>query len=446
MAKKDTNKKKFPKFLTALLIIFGALLFCYGALYFANACASWSLRNYIKSFTPVEYEESKRILPTIDEQTGYVTFTTDDDLKVMVLTDFHIGGGIFSIEKDRKTVCEIITMLQAEKPDLVISTGDNTFPVPGPVFNGGGTLDNKMVARDVLTLFEHMGVYFTTTFGNHDTESFTYFSRQAIGDLYASDTYKYSVFQQDFTDADADMPSVTNQIILVKRTDGSLNKVLLMLDTNAYVDNSIMASINWQYDTLHQAQVDWAKEAYQKIEKIYGSAKIQAFFHIPIGEYQTAYAELSANNFNDTVDTHYVWGVWDELINEDMGGRVWYGGCCHTDEDAKDQDQLFETLGPDGLNVLEACFVGHDHVNNNTVVYRGVELNYNYSLDNLAYTDIYTSGLQRGCTIVEYHQDGTYTRTQKNLYFTYAPETLKDFPIALSHYYYDGEESPKGFK
>lgn len=445
MAKK-TKKGKFPKFLSVILIILCIAAVCYGGLFFANACASWSLRDYIKSFTPVDYANTDRVLPTVDEKTGYVTFETDDDLKVMLLTDLHIGGGIFSVEKDKKAVCEIISMLQAEKPDLVISTGDNTFPVPGPIFNGGGTLDNKMVARDVLTLFEHMGVYFTTAFGNHDTESFTYFSRQNIGNLYADKEYPHCIFQQDFTDADHSMPSVTNQIILVKKTDGTLSKILMLLDTNAYVDNSIMASINWQYDTLHQAQVDWAKEAYQKIEKLYGPAKVHTFFHIPIGEYESAYQELYASGFEDTANTHYVWGVWDELVDESMGGRIWYGGCSHTDEDAKNQDQLFETLGPDGLNVLEACFCGHDHVNNNTVVYRGVELNYNYSIDNLAYTDIHESGLQRGCTIVEYHSDGTYTRTPKNLYYTYSPETMHDYPIILSHYYYDGEEAPLGIK
>ena len=65
-------------------------------------------------------------------------------------------------------------MLQKEKPDLVILDGDNTFAVPGPVYNGGVTLNNYMAARDVIQIFNHEGVDFSTVFGNHDTEVFDY--------------------------------------------------------------------------------------------------------------------------------------------------------------------------------------------------------------------------------------------------------------------------------
>ena len=133
----------------------------------------------------------------------------------MMLTDIHLGGGFWSREKDRKTVYEIITMLQKEKPDLVILDGDNTFAVPGPVYNGGGTLNNYMAARDVIQIFNHEGVYFSTVFGNHDTEVFDYTGRQKLGELYMNDKFEYCIFDQNYTDG-GDLPTVTNQIIQVK--------------------------------------------------------------------------------------------------------------------------------------------------------------------------------------------------------------------------------------
>ena len=157
---------------------------CAGASALVNYGVSLHLRHYINSFDPVEYSEADRLVPEIDEATGYYTFTTDRELKIMMLTDIHLGGGFWSREKDRKTVYEVISMLQKEKPDLVILDGDNTFAVPGPIYNGGGTLNNYMASRDVIQICEHAGVYFSTVFGNHDTEVFDYTGRQKLGQLY----------------------------------------------------------------------------------------------------------------------------------------------------------------------------------------------------------------------------------------------------------------------
>ena len=76
---------------------------------FVSACAvnygvSLRLRHYINSFDPVDYSDVDRVVPEIDPETGYYTFTTDRDLKIMMLTDIHLGGGFWSREKDRKTV------------------------------------------------------------------------------------------------------------------------------------------------------------------------------------------------------------------------------------------------------------------------------------------------------------------------------------------------------
>jgi hypothetical protein len=84
-----------------------------------------------------------------------------------------------------------------------------------------------------------------------------------------------------------------------------------------------------------------------------------------------------------------------------------------------DIDKFFETMGPDGLDVLEACYCGHDHVNNAHVKYKGVDLCYGYSIDNLAYTDIDKSGLQRGATIITIKADGKRRTVYKNAYLDY---------------------------
>ena len=50
-----------------------------------NFGVSLHLRHYINSFEPVDYSDVDRVVPEIDENTGYYTFTTDRDLKIMML-------------------------------------------------------------------------------------------------------------------------------------------------------------------------------------------------------------------------------------------------------------------------------------------------------------------------------------------------------------------------
>ena len=431
---KEKKKKRGLWWKIPMWIVIVAVI-CAGASALVNYGVSLHLRHYINSFDPVEYSEADRLVLEIDEATGYYTFTTDRELKIMMLTDIHLGGGFWSREKDRKTVYEVISMLQKEKPDLVILDGDNTFAVPGPIYNGGGTLNNYMAARDVIQIFEHEGVYFSTVFGNHDTEVFDYTGRQKLGQLYMKDKFEHCIFDQNFTDG-GDLPSVTNQIIQVKNTKGELTKAILLVDSNAYVDNSIQAVLNWDYDIIRDSTVDWAAESIKAL----GSPKTVAFFHIPTSEFRIAYEELDANGFKDTENTKYVSGVWDELIDPDAESRIWHGGIANKEVHLADIDKFFETLGPDGLNVLEACYCGHDHVNNAVVNYKGVDLCYGYSIDNLAYTDINYSGLQRGATIITIAPDGTRTTEYKNAYLDYGVPADKFVDVYTDRLLYEGSK------
>lgn len=417
------------KFLKVLLIVFGSILFIYLCLLFINIFAAGNLKRYINTFDSVEYVN--QLTPEVDEN-GYVTFVTDDDFRVMEINDIHIGGGAWSLKKDKKSVYEVMTMIQKEKPDLVILNGDNVFAVPGPVFNGGGTLNNKMAAKQINRMFERLGVYYSTTFGNHDTEAFDYYSREAIGKLY--NKADHCLFASNFSGY-----GVSNQCILLKNTSGKITKAFMLIDSNDYIDNSIMSSINWMYDTINDSQVEWAKGVIEDLSTKQGElVKSFYFFHIPTGEFETAYKELKDNDFKDTADAKYITGVWDELVDEELGGRVWYGGC-HSDLAPNDNDQLFEVLGPDGIGSMEAIFVGHDHVNNGVVEYKGVVLAYCLSIDNLAYDDVCLSGRQRGATVITVSSDGSWDFKQKNAYIDYGVGTDKFYDVYLDKYYYEGE-------
>ena len=93
----------------------------------------------IESFEQVKIENQ---LVPVEDENGYWTFTTDKDFKVVHLTDIHIGAGWLCHGKDLKAINAVAAMVTAEKPDLVIITGDIAYPIPFQA----GTNDNRAAA------------------------------------------------------------------------------------------------------------------------------------------------------------------------------------------------------------------------------------------------------------------------------------------------------------
>ena len=130
-------------------------------------------------------------------------------------------------------------------------------------------------------------------------------------------------------------------------------------------------------------------------------------------------------------------------INAEIGGRIWFGGCYRKDTKPEHADGFFEALGPDGINTLEACFCGHDHVNSAVVRYKGVILGYGLSLDNIAYGDICYYGRHRGCTVFTLKDGGDWSYMQKNAYLDYKIPADAFYPVKLDTQLFP-DEVPSG--
>lgn len=191
--------------ITSIAMLFAPITECIDSSNFEKAA----------SFDKVEYEN--QLVPQLDDD-GNWTFTTDRDLKVVQLTDIHIGGGWMSVKKDAKALNAVAAMLTAEKPDLVILTGDMVYPVPFQA----GTFNNEISTRMLITLMESLGVYYTVCFGNHDSEFYATHTREEVSDLWADESLKYSIYQEGPEDVDG----YGNQVIKVKNSEGIV--------TNAY--------------------------------------------------------------------------------------------------------------------------------------------------------------------------------------------------------------------
>ena len=433
--KQPKQKKKLAWWKT-LLLVFGAIISTFVVFAIINLFFNLALRSYIRSFSPADYGDTQLIPEEVDYNgVTYTTFTTDGDFKVMQITDVHLGGGFISYKKDKKCINCVMTMVQNEKPDLIIFTGDNIFPIPYMA----GTINNYMIAKTFIIMAEQTGAYYTTAFGNHDTEAFAYFNRHSMSELFESKKWKHCIYE-----AAEGVSGESNQVILVRNTAGEITKTLMVVDSNDYIDTSLKSTLNWLYDTIHEDQVTWAKGQMEYIRSLPNGSNAQAlvFMHIPVSEYHIAFEELRNNNFADTADSKLLGGWNDEKDDPLPGGRVWYGGCSEYEDPTPEQlaglDMFFEEMQP----YMEAIFCGHDHVNNCQIEYKGVLLSYSYSVDFLAYTDIDKIGSQRGNTTITIKADRTWTQKHNNFYTSgYTSEKGMDDADYVS-IYYPGNELP----
>ena len=267
--------KKIAKIL--LSIVLGFLAIC---LFFAvaNGINSGAMHKYIDTFGEVKFEN--QLQPQYDEN-GVAYFVTDEDFKVMQLTDVHLGGSIISAKKDKMAINAISAMINAEKPDLVVVTGDISFAVPW-----AATLNNRYAHEMFGHIMENLGVYWTVAFGNHDSELYDYYTRSDVADMYESEELKHCLFDRGPDDVFGEC----NHAINVRNSNGIVTRSIIMIDTNSYTDEDVLG-FDWIYDNIHEDQIQWYKDTIEGLNEYNRSidenaecVKSLMFFHIPLME------------------------------------------------------------------------------------------------------------------------------------------------------------------
>lgn len=337
----------------------------------------WLTQPYINA-TPYLYNGHSEI--TYDETTGVFTITKqEDDFNILQLTDIHLGGGVLSYDKDLKALKAIYTLLEHTKPDLVIVTGDLTFPVGVSSFS----FNNTAPVQQFAAFMRNTGIPWAFTYGNHDTESYAATSKYGLNELYktiswnTSRTLLYPYLQPDITGRN-------NQLIELRNRDGSLNQAIFLIDSNAYTGEGLN-----KYDYIHDDQVAWYQEQIQRRNEEEGTTVSSlVFFHIPLQEYKTAY-ELYEQGSDEV---KYYFGSNDETFVDKI--------CC-----SEYPSKMFETARE--LGSTRGFFCGHDHYNNMSLEYQGIRLTYGMSIDYLAMPGIARDTKQRGATLIVVHDDSS---------------------------------------
>ena len=405
MTREQRRRKTALRVVLIIVLVIGIISGMLATLNVVRNASNYSF--ILNNLSRVDYDH--QLEPKLDKQ-GRYTFVTDRDFKILQITDVHIGGGMLSTNKDTMALNAVASMITAEKPDLVVVTGDISYPVPYQA----GTFNNRESAKIFAELMEYLGVYWCLGFGNHDTEAYSYFDRKDMSKVYMNkEEYPHCLLQTGPKEVDG----YSNYVINVKNTEGKITQSLFVFDSHSYVDGDYFG-IKWKYDCVHENQVEWYEKTVKELTKENDGVqpKSLAFFHIPPAEMKTAYEEYKANNFKDTDNVKYKYGIIGE------GGELI---CC-----SKYNYGLVDAFSKNGT---QGVFFGHDHLNNMSLNYKGVQLTYGYSIDYLAYSGISQFGRQRGCTVIVTHPNGQFAQSKQNYYQDKYVSFLKKEKVDLKH-------------
>lgn len=317
-----------------------------------------------------------------EEDGVYTLKMTCDELKILQLTDIHLCESLTTVFPDRKALKACYDVILQAEPDLILVTGDLVYPVPLATFS-----NNNM--RPFYAFFRFMnnfGIPWAMVYGNHDTEVFASHRSEELAWMF--DAFSYSHQQGEmlgqtllYSKVQPQIYGRYNQYVRIENTDGILNRLLFLIDSNDYIVNS--HEIN-DYDSVHGDQIEWYAETIDKesrqAERVVPSFVFQ---HIPFQAFADADAALRAGEH----DAVYLFGENAEKVS------------CPEKESG-----FFDTILK--KQSTQAVFVGHDHLNNLGVKYKGVDLVYGKSIDYIAYPGIAKQTSQRGGTLVTVRSDG----------------------------------------
>lgn len=263
------------------------------------------------------------IFSSLAAQKNELRFRADKTFKIVQFTDIHYVPG--NPASEEAIVC-MTEVLDAEKPDFVIYTGDVIFEKP---------------AREAFTAalqpVVDRNIPFGVVLGNHDDEF----------DMTRKEILDYlKTFPGNLTDEVTALSGVTNFILPVMDTEGEKEAALLYcIDSHAY---STLEGIKG-YDWVKQDQINWYTTNSRNYTRKNRGKPLPAlaFFHIPFPEYnQAAYDET----------TLLIGSRLEKACSPELNTGLF-------------------TAFLEGKDVM-ATFVGHDHVNDYVTLWKGMLLCY----------------------------------------------------------------------
>ncbi|KIX92149.1 uncharacterized protein Z520_12142 [Fonsecaea multimorphosa CBS 102226] len=273
------SSKRSDKMVTGVDVLFGADA--------VDPRSNWEIQD-ISLFIDADRESAEPRLtvrkgPAMKVERPVPRIRKDGKFKIMQAADLHLATGLGicrhalpegqECEADPRTLDFLARMIEDEKPDFVVLTGDQV--------NGDTAPDAQTAIFKYSEMFARHKIPYAGIFGNHDDEG----NLNRAESMAIMDGLPYSLS----TAGPEDVDGVGNYVveILGRGSTSHSALTLYMLDTHSYSPDE---QHYHGYDWLKQSQIDWFKSTSQSLKrkhKEYTHIHMDlAFIHIPLPEYR----------------------------------------------------------------------------------------------------------------------------------------------------------------
>ncbi len=322
-------------------------------------------------------------------------FNADGSFKIMQIADLQDNQS--PVKKTTEYLREVI---DDEKPDLIVLTGDNISDSVARGFTKDHSVKKVRKAIDsFMSLFEELGIPVAVVFGNHDAEG--YVSKEQQMAIY--NEYDCCVA----IDEGESLSGCGTYNLPILSSDGSkIAYNLWMFDSNMY---DPMAD---GYDHVHDDQIAWYVNKSNELKAQNGGNPVpsMAFQHIIVPEVFNALVEVEEGTPGSIQNG-------DKFFALPEGAT---GSLLERPAVAARDSMQFEKMLEQGD--VKAMFTGHDHKNDFVVSYMGIDLSTTpaagfggYGADN------------RGVRVIVLDENNTDTYETETIHYlgTYCTEPLE---------------------
>ncbi|KAL7310617.1 Phosphatase dcr2, variant 2 [Mucor circinelloides] len=203
-----------------------------------------------------------------------LSFNENGDFKILQLADLHFTNEEgtcrdipvdMDCKGDATTIEYVEKLLDREKPDFVVFSGDN--------INGGGVSDARAATFKFAEPVVKRRIPWAVVFGNHDDENDL--TREEL--LEVMRRMPYSLTER----GPVDLPGFGNYILKVF-TDSTKAAThaftMYFLDSHAYSESDDQDG----FESIKSEQLDWIIQSASTFNKLSSKPNAAAFFHIPI--------------------------------------------------------------------------------------------------------------------------------------------------------------------
>ncbi|MDR2423443.1 MAG: metallophosphoesterase family protein [Prevotellaceae bacterium] len=255
-----------------------------------------------------------------NEQTVKLKYNAEGKFKIVQFTDIHYN---IASENSPVKIETLNRVIEAEKPDIVVFTGDIITCRP-----------QQQGWEEVLGTVVKRNIPYVVTMGNHDQEHD--WTREQIAEYLEKQPGSL------FLRGPKNIKGVGNFVAELEGDNGKTANLIYFMDSNAY--GLVGENMGWDWFAFNQ--VDWYRATSRRFtEKNEGKPlPALAFFHIPLQEYRALF---------DTVNINYFKLLKPMPVYGERGERECFGII---------NTGMFAAMVEAG-DVM-GTFVGHDHFNN----------------------------------------------------------------------------------